>query len=362
MARVLWLSVETPDRNGQGGQRRQFHQIRELAALGHDLTVLTPAGPQDHSTLHGIARVERHRIAILGRALRFLVMRIRKRVATGGWDAIIVSHDDSLFLLPETQSTAPVLVDLHNVMSSWHRRRGLDDLAADFHLREVDALSRADAVSTCSAEESRRLLAAHPELSIPAIVAPLGVDPEEWPEQDWNREEPLVALFGSWGWHPNGAGLDWFRDDVWPSVRSRVPTARALVAGSGVNDSEAWPAGLEYVGRVPSVAEFTASATVVAVPVFDGVGAAVKFAESLASGAAVIATPDGANAFDDAKSKVSSDAGEWADWIVERLTDRANATVPDPARDDALSRLSWHASVGPLDEWIRAQKQRRDPA
>ena len=33
-ARVLWLSNETPDRHGQGGQRRQYFQIAALVAAG----------------------------------------------------------------------------------------------------------------------------------------------------------------------------------------------------------------------------------------------------------------------------------------------------------------------------------------
>ena len=352
MARILWLSVETPDRKGQGGQRRQFHQIRELARLGHDITVLSPLSEQDDSSLRGIARVARPRLYLGPLAIPGRFDALRRRALSDEWDRIVVSHAESVGLLPPETPTAPVLIDLHNVMSAWHVRRGQHNESKAWTAREQQALDRADAVTTCSAEERRRLIAQHPDVHIPVIVAPLGVDPEEWPDQSWDRSEPIVAMFGSWGWHPNQAGLEWFRTRVWPSVQERMPTARTLVAGSGVTDAADWPTGMEYVGRVDDLAAFTAQATVVAVPVFDGVGAAVKFAESLATGASVIATSDGANAFDDSPALVSDDAQEWADLIVDRLTSRADATPPDGSRTTALRGLTWADSIAPLDTWL----------
>lgn len=351
MARVLWLSSETPDRHGQGGQRRQFHQIRELVELGHDITVLCPTSPQDHTSVAEFAAVERPRIAVRGRLIPWLVAKVRKRIEAGGWDRIVVSHIESMWLLPPHRGTAPVLVDVHNVMSDWYARRGLTADQALWHSQESDAIVRADAIATCSSEERRRLLAQHPGVEKAVIVAPLGVDPAEWPEAAWDRSLPLVSLFGSWGWHPNKAGLHWFRTAVWPLVHEKMPEARAVVAGTGTT-SEDWPDGLEYVGRVDDLVELTSRSTVVAVPVWEGVGASVKFAESLASGASVIATPDGANAFDESGAYVSADADDWAEWIVARLKGRNQAAVPDPARADAVARLTWKTSVHPIDAWL----------
>lgn len=353
MSRVLWMSVETPDRDGQGGQRRQFHQLRELSRRGHDITVVLPWSEQSDASLEGLVEVERSRLHVGRFPIPGRFPALRRRALDGRWDRIVVSHAESLGLLPPERPTAPVLVDLHNVMSAWHARRGQPAETDAWLDREQRALARAEAVTTCSAEERRRLLTQHPGLQTPVIVAPLGVDASEWPAQHWTRAEPIVALFGSWGWHPNRAGLEWFRTQVWPRVRERTPDARALVAGTGVSDADAWPAGMEYHGRVDDLAAFTAQATVLAVPVFDGVGAAVKFAESLASGAAVVATADGANAFDDSPAYVSDDPNEWAEWITGKLRHRGRDPVPDAARSHALTRMTWARAVDPIDEWIR---------
>src|SRR5690606_2996522 len=106
---------------------------------------------------------------------------------------------------------------------------------------------------------------------------------------------------------------------VWPAVKSRSPDAEGLVAGTGVADTGDWPGGLRFVGRVDDLAAFTAAAAVVAVPVIEGVGAALKFGEALATGSAVIATPDAASALPSSGAYTSADPVEWADWIHQRL-------------------------------------------
>lgn len=355
--RVLWLSVELPDVDGQGGQRRQFHQIKALHARGHDLTVVSPAGPGSSPALQGIVRVRRPRLHVRGRAVPLALRRLHALVADPFWDAVVVSHLGSLWMLPER--SAPVLLDLHNVFSAWHAQEGRGARAQAALAEEAAGLGRADAVSTCSELETRRLRQAHPS-ALPAhvLTAPLGVDPAEWPERPFDRARPRVALFGGWSWEPNRRGLLWFADEVWPRVRQAAPDAECVVAGSGMPSDRALPPGMASAGRVPDLAEFTASATVVAVPVIAGVGAAMKYAESLATGAAVVATPDAASAFGPAELPASSllvsgDAAEWASWIIARLAARGTEPVPAEGRAHALTALSWDRAVEPIDAWLR---------
>lgn len=357
MVRVLWVSSETPDRNGQGGQRRQFHQIRELTARGHDITVLVPRSAQNAATLREVATVRRMRFALLGVALAPLFRRASALVRSPQWDAIVLSHVESAWLIPRGVQ-APVLLDVHNVLSYWHSTHGRDLEAAAARSAEAEALTIATGVMTCSATELRRLAQVHPDVLAgrEAFVAPLGIDPDEWPAVDYRRDSPRVAMFGSWDWAPNAAGLEWFGSYVWPTVRRHLPDAEAHVAGSGV-DPAMLPDGMQFVGRVPDLAGFTASATVVAVPVRDGVGASVKFAESLATGAAVIATTDGANAFDSPPAVVSDSADAWAEWIVQKLEHRGQERAPHPARAVALQEFTWSGSVAPIDAWLRSHSR-----
>ena len=355
MAHVLWLSTELPDRYGQGGQRRQFHQIRALMRRGHTVTVLVPMSGQNQVSIAAVTDLIRPRTALLGRSIPWAFRRLRRTILSRDWDAIVVSHVESFWLLPNDRlPEIPILTDVHNVMSRWHAISDRPEEAAEALRDEHLVLSRSSIVTTCSEEERRRLVAAHPSFGEKVVAAPLGVDPDEWPAVDFPRDEPLVALFGSWGWHPNQRGLGWFMDQVWPSVTARMPDALAHIAGGGIPAPDRLPEGMVAVGRVPDLARFTAAATVVAVPVLDGVGAAVKFAESLASGASVIATPDGANAFDDTPAFVSADPKVWAEWILERLRSRKDEPAPAAGREFALGRLTWDEAVRPIDDWLRS--------
>lgn len=353
MARILWVTVETPDTQGQGGQRRQYHQIQALQNLGHRIDVLALAGEQNPASISALTSTRRLRVSIRGRFMGPLLGRFRRAIEQADCDAIVVSHVDSIWLLPpRDRLRVPVLVDVHNVLSDWYARLGLDAEVPEWQRREDEAVSLATVLTTCSALERDRLVARHPAAAGKTFAAPLGVDPAEWPAVEFTRDEPLLALFGSWGWSPNTRGLEWFVAEVWPGVHEAEPTARALVAGSGAGDIVGDAPGVEVVGRVPDLATFTASATVVPVPVRVGVGAAVKFAESLASGAAVIATAEGASAFPESPAFVSDDAQEWTDWIVERLRNRHDEPVPHPGRQFALTELTWQNAVGPIDRWL----------
>lgn len=353
--RVLWLSSETPDRFGQGGQRRQYFQIRELSR-DYEVHVVTLAGPQSDASLRAlpsVASVQRIALTIRGIHVPLLGARWRRAIRSGRFDAVIVAHAESWWLYQELVRDASLrtLVDIHNVFSEWYRAAGRNHEALEHEKMESEILRRADAVSVCSMTELGRLRRIHPEIRR-GFVAPLGIDPAEWPEQTWSQPRPTVALFGSWDWEPNADGLAWFFRYVWPHVLEEVGDSKALVAGRSMGVLGSLPAGVQTVGRVQDLAAFLGSAAVVAVPVRNGVGASVKFAEALASGSPVIATTDAANAHPAAPAEVTDAPEKWITWIVARLKGRLVEPRPTPARAYALQELTWSQSIQPLRDWL----------
>ncbi|WEG09183.1 glycosyltransferase family 4 protein [Microbacterium horticulturae] len=358
---ILWVSYESPDQDGQGGQRRQFHQIRALVSRGHaSVTVLVPRSKQSDTSIRELVRTWRPRLMVKGIHLQPMVWLMHRFIGARRWDAIIVAHHTSWALLPKNLQT-PTLLDFHNVLSRWYRDAGEYRQSAEEFEAERKGIAAATVVSVCSNNERLHLLEAHPEARQKVFVAPLGVDPAEWQEACFPRDEAIVALFGSWYWGPNATGLEWMIRNVWPAVSEAVAGARLLVAGPGVKDAGAWPTGAHYVGRVADLAGFLSRATVVAVPVFDGVGAPLKYAEALASGGSVISTPDGASAFPAAPAHVSQDADEWSRWIIERLRERRTAPAPAPLREYALGRLTWEKAVEPVVEWLQSVGASKSP-
>lgn len=354
MTSVLWYSNETPDICGQGGQRRQYFQIRSLVDAGHDVTVVSLAGEQDDASIRSLTEVRR--LPGLGRWAR-VPSRLRRDDARGSLDGlhrdrVVVAHIESWLHLRQRGIGLgrPQLLDLHNVFSSWYDSQHQRRTSVRWHHWEVAAARDFDAVSVCSERERRAFLHSTGRDS---IVVAHGVEPAEWSIEPEPRAEPVMKLFGNWDWNPNRDGLTWFLDRVVPHTRAAGIAVE--VAGRGTGTLTA-PDGVRFVGRVDDVSTFLADAWVVGVPVMLGVGAPVKYAEALAAGVPVVATTDGAAGADAAEGDgalVSDDPHAWAGWIERTVRE------PGPARAAALGRRtrvlteqSWARTTEPLRLWV----------
>jgi glycosyltransferase involved in cell wall biosynthesis len=349
--RLLWLSKETPDRNGQGGQRRQFFQLELLRAAGVDITVLTPAGAQSDASIQEIA----HAVRFRRRRLVRLPTPDPLRVASRGYDRMVLAHAESLDLLRgrHTSLRMPWLADFHNVQSRYYGQLGEQPTTAMWLDIEQAILRSSSANLTCSPIESEALRAQNGHAVI--TEAPNGINPAEWPDSALGARQPFtVAVFGSWWYPPNRLGLEWFLAEVWPGVCSAVPNARLLVAGGDEPpDAVRGAPRVELVGRVPDIAQFLGTVSVVAMPVLRGPGTPVKFAEALASGAAVAATADAASGNPDAPAVMSNDAGALAHGISDLLTHPDEAARRGAAgREYAHARCSWSVTQQPLVNWV----------
>lgn len=348
--RVLWISNETPDVHGQGGQRRQHFLVRALARRGHDVTAVTLDGPQDGGSLGALAEVVRVSTRIRGRIPdpRFWVAveQLRRR----GWDRVVVSHSQSwpVFRRLARSTGAPILVDLHNVLGA-----GTDPSSSEWRGVEAEVARVADEVTVCSSAERdtfERLYARR------AVVVPHGIDATEWHRDPGGGPEPVVKLFGNWGWGPNRAGLEWFVTRVWPRVHESTGVG-CEVAGLDAGRVADGVRGLRTRGRVPSVAEFLVDASAVCVPVVNGLGAPVKFLEAVASGAPVLATTRGASR-DANLAILTSDAPDvWVAALERILRDggpeRARARE---ARRWVLAHGTWDAAAAPLVQWVESRE------
>lgn len=343
MTKVLWLSNETPDRGGQGGQRRQFFQVRELARAGHDLTLCTLAGPQDATSVEPFASVVRTRTHWRGRVRRPTHRRLLRRLAGQDWDAIVVAHTESwpTFRSLVRRTTTPSWVDLHNVLG-----HDVDGAVTQWVAVEDEVTQAATVVSVCSELERARLLQQHPNPPAEIQVMTHGIDPAEWTAPRTPSPEPLVKLFGNWGWEPNTRGLDWFLREVWSMLD--VPGARCEIAGSGATLPSSTSQDVTFVGRVPRLDEWTKDAWAVLVPVVGGVGAPVKYLEALATGAPVLSTSDGAPTAREAAALVSDDPQAWINVLHTLLRMQVA-----PAQSDVnVAEFSWESATVPLLGWL----------
>ncbi|QDO87415.1 glycosyltransferase family 4 protein [Ornithinimicrobium ciconiae] len=343
MARVLWVSNETPDSKGQGGQRRQFFQLREVVGRGHEVTLCTLAGSQSDAEVRQHAHVIRTSTRWRGRVPRIGHPLLLRRLAQERWDAAVVAHTESwpTFRGAIREGPTPSWVDLHNVLG-----RDVDGLRTRWDDMERQICAEASVVSVCSEQERERLLSQQPDDEARVVVMNHGLDPHEWDELRSPRARPVVKLFGNWQWDPNRRGLHWFLTEVWPRVN--IEEARCEIAGTGAVIPSSCGRTVTFVGRVPSVSQWAGDAWAVAVPVINGVGAPVKYLEALATRAPVLSTPDGAPMARNDAALVSDDATKWTQTLRRLL----GGSGPPADTGVNPTMFSWENATAPLLQWL----------
>ncbi|MDZ7874589.1 MAG: glycosyltransferase family 4 protein [Rhizobium sp.] len=96
-----------------------------------------------------------------------------------------------------------------------------------------------------------------------------------------------LALLGTWTWHPNRIGLEWFLNEVTPRLLDDV---RIRVAGSTPADlASAWP-DVDFVGRVERATDFVAESAVIPLISRAGTGVQLKTIETFSLGLPSVAT------------------------------------------------------------------------
>lgn len=347
-ANVLWVSKETPDLHGQGGQRRQYFQIRLLAEHGLSVHVASLAGEQSGASVARFATVRRVRQRRFDPRPQSPFLRLAQR---GSYDRLVIAHAESydLFRGQASGLELPTLVDFHNVNSRWYRKIDDDERRRYWDRVEQVITAEADVVTVCSRAEA----AALPPGRATVMQAGNGVDLGEWVFDGPRERLPKLVAFGSWWYPSNRRGLRWFLDDVWPQVRSAVPEVALLVAGSGTPPVEpSDEPGITFLGRVPSLPRLFSDASAVIVPVLDAPGTPLKFAEALASGTATVATPEAAEGFPDAPAVITAEPAGFAAGCVQALRGRDEAAAwGEACRSFAEQHCTWTSTQAELVSW-----------
>lgn len=139
-------------------------------------------------------------------------------------------------------------------------------------------------------------------VSVPGTVIPFGINVDDYePEEDYMpSDKPELFHIGSMDWLPNIEGVEWFLDEVWPSVLVEFPEVTFTIAGRKIPDTitSRNDRNVIVAGEVPSANEFMLSKDIMVVPILAGSGIRVKIIEGMALGKVVITTSIGAEGLD----------------------------------------------------------------
>jgi glycosyltransferase involved in cell wall biosynthesis len=127
-------------------------------------------------------------------------------------------------------------------------------------------------------------------------VLPLGIDLNHFQKNHAFDQDPIVVFSGNMFYQPNVEAALWFVSYCWQAVKTLVPKARLVIAGSYPSPSIkalALDSSITVTGRVESMAAVLNESQVAIAPMQSGSGMQFKVLEAMACAVPVIATTIG---------------------------------------------------------------------
>ena len=148
-----------------------------------------------------------------------------------------------------------------------------------------------DAIITITDDDKRWFEAQDGKATVMSAEAgaPLTTGSGRQPKRD-NR----VGFIGALDWQPNIRGLQWFINEVWPSVVTQIPEASFTIAGRNASRhtiKSLKGTNVIFEGEINVAVDFTSSMTVMVAPLFAGSGMRIKIIEAMSTGVPVVASP-----------------------------------------------------------------------
>jgi glycosyltransferase involved in cell wall biosynthesis len=309
--------------------------------------------------LRNTSRIVRNRPPLLDRFSGFEDV-IAARIAGQHYDVAIIEH---FWCAPYVTQLRPcskeVILDLHNIESVWHQSLAPGESPARaFALRRFATASVAlerrlfpkfDRLLVTSEGDSKRVsdivsesnITVYPN-ALPYVAAP--------PREERNE----IVFSGNLEYAPNISAVRFFRERVWPTLRSRWPNVRWKIVGknpeairSVVADDER----IELTGFVENAVTSIAESQVAIVPLLAGSGTRVKILEAWAAATAVVSTTLGAEGLEcrDGEHLLLADAPDHFAEAVSRLLE----SPADRARIGSAGRLLFEQKYTWSEAWTK---------
>ncbi|PWU08217.1 MAG: hypothetical protein C5B51_08210 [Terriglobia bacterium] len=253
------------------------------------------------------------------------------------------------------------VLDLHNIESVLHRRSaeletGAERFAHRLFAEAAQALEKKwiplfSRVLTPSAEDRDAVLAQAPGAcvtvypnAIPLPPLPVGT-----------RDEAIV-FSGNLEYYPNLSAVRFFRNEIWPRVRSEWPAVSWRLVGKNPQAVRQWTAGdarIEVAGPVDDAVTELARSQIAVVPILAGSGTRLKILEAWGAALPVVSTRLGAEGLpvrDGREILLADRAPEFADAIL-RLKECAELRkeLGDAGRHLLEAQFTWERAWESLE-------------
>lgn len=328
---ILQLSIKFPWPPNDGGALATLALTRGFSELGHEVTMLAMNTSkhfyEEEKLPESVKKMADFRTVFVNTDIRFhkalfnlffsrmpynaerfvvpaFSKKLRHLLNERKFDIIQL---EGLYLtpyLPEIRSctSTPVVLRAHNVESEiWFRKFHQEQsllkkaytgiLASRLRRMEISAINQYDLLVTITERDAGFFEKYGNEK--PMEIIPYGIDPEDYPEPDFQTDPPSLFYIGALDWQPNVSGLLWFLEEVWAKIKKKFPHLVFHIAGRNAAPDlqkrlKRYP--VVFHGEVPSSRDFMRDKNILVVPLFTGSGIRVKIIEAMAMGKTVIST------------------------------------------------------------------------
>ncbi|WP_206245185.1 glycosyltransferase [Novosphingobium terrae] len=275
-------------------------------------------------------------------------------------DYVFQAEAIPMLMRPEAQS-AIVMHDLFvqraNSFGSAANRDSVDIIDEN---QEARLMSRADAVVAIQSQEAEWVARHVPTVSV--FTAPMAAHPVPVAQPGDDR----TVLFVGSNTSPNVIAIEWILESLWERVRSAIPDAQLIIAGSvSAAFSSVTTPGIKFCGVVPDLEPLYRQAGVVISPLTVGSGLKIKLIDAIARGKAIVATSvtlQGVEAEIGSSVICTNDDATFANAIITLLKDPAERLKrAELALEVARTDFSPQRCYGAVTDWLAGSPKLNEP-
>jgi glycosyltransferase involved in cell wall biosynthesis len=235
---------------------------------------------------------------------------LRRVLAEFEPDVVMIEHtrhSAELDLIRQLRPNIVRVINSQNVESELVRqllpesisRAESSKIVSEIEQYEVAMTHRCDLLWSCSIDDQKR----YRRIGVACKhwgVVPNGVDVNATGYSHDRRTDgpPTILFAGTLCYEPNIWAVQWFNQNVWPSLKDRVPGIRWQIVGRAPTDSimeiVRLDSSIELFADVPSMEPFLRNARVGICPLFSGSGTRLKILEAFSAGLPMVSTQLGA--------------------------------------------------------------------
>lgn len=391
---ILYLTPYVPSQV----RVRPYQLIRHLAELGHAVTLICLAGPDEEPLAQAELRRYCSEVVIIPTSARQAALQSLQALSSSA--PLQVAYGRSMALVRAAQQRAdrhdvvhiehlrgssygaplshyPLVLDAVDCISLLFERTLRQSASLGGRVKALLDLARTrqaegrygaifDQVVVTSPEDRWALLQlqAQDTPAAPIEVIPNGVDLERFaPAATSTREPATLVLSGKMSYHANATAALWLGRAIMPLIWRERRDVRCLIVGRDpppavralANDPR-----ITVTGNVPSVVPFLQRATIAVVPLRYSVGIQNKVLEAMATATPVVTTPPAVRALGARAGEelfVAATAQAFADTTLELLErPEQRATIGRAGRRYVERYHDWSSSAVLLSQaYVAAQ-------